>query len=348
MAMGVLRHHATRVFHRLCLASLLIVTLPAWFRQIEPSVESFDQLPYESPAGVQWPERSVVLRELSTAMELSEPLRLHYVELNPSGSQVLVFLHGLGSYLKFWRYQLDRFANLGFRVIALDLPGFGKSSKPRAFGYSMQDQARVLNAFLSSIDAPKPVLVGHSMGGHISLNYAINYPESVRAIGLASPAGFERFSRTDKTWLKSVFTTSLLLSGTAESVYTNLVNNNFAQWRKDYEWLIAERLGLRRDPAFKDYAHANVKAVHGLLETEFTRAKINQISVPVMIVYGTRDRLIPNRFMHPGPTAEVMDYGHVKIKDSVLHALDGYGHTLQIDGSERFNAHLTEFLGGLA
>lgn len=323
------------------------MTLPAWFQQIEPSVKSFDEIPYKSVDGTPWPEDELELPELSAELQLFKPLKVHYVELNPTGAKTLVFVHGLGSYLKFWRYQLDRFAGQGYRVLALDMPGFGKSSKPRSFKYTMPAQAKVLHAFLRAVNANKPVLVGHSMGGHISLVYSLNYPENVSALGLASPAGFERFSRRDRAWLKSVFTTALVMSGTAESVYTNLVNNNFSNWREDFEWLIAERLGLPQDPIFKDYAYANVKAVHGLLDTDFTRGNINQITVPVMIVYGTHDRLIPNRFMHPGPTAEVMNYGHNAIKGSVLHALDGCGHTLQIDCSTRFNEHLDTFLEGL-
>jgi hypothetical protein len=90
----------------------------------------------------------------------------------------------LGSNLKFWRYQLDLFARKGHRVIALDLPGYGKSDKPASFPYTMESFADVVRELARALAIEHPILVGHSMGGHTALAYAVRWPDEPRALVL--------------------------------------------------------------------------------------------------------------------------------------------------------------------
>src|SRR5262245_20062033 len=96
----------------------------------------FEDLKYESLDGQAWPVKEISLPGIAQKYGLPKEPSLVYVELNPEGAKTLVFLHGLGSYLKFWRYQLDSFAEDGYRVIAFDMLGYGKSDKPGTFPYT--------------------------------------------------------------------------------------------------------------------------------------------------------------------------------------------------------------------
>jgi pimeloyl-ACP methyl ester carboxylesterase len=92
---------------------------------------AFSEFRYAGPDGRDWPVAMHELPETARTYGLRRPLRVAYVDLDPAGPKgTLVFVHGLGSYLKFWWYQLDAFAAEGWRVVALDLPGYGKSEKP--------------------------------------------------------------------------------------------------------------------------------------------------------------------------------------------------------------------------
>lgn len=306
----------------------------------------FAEYQYSSVEGDAWPEADVELDGITKMYELGEGARIHYVELNPEGTKTIVFVHGLGSYLKFWRYQLDVFAEQGYRVLALDLPGYGKSVKPATFPYTMESFAEVVKAFIEAKGLDKPIIVGHSMGGHTALTLAINYPEMVSALVLTAPAGFEKFSAREKEWFRKIFSVGLVKSVAEPGLWGTIKRSNFYRWQDEYEWLIEERARVRLSSDFDAYAYANVRSVQGLTHTEFTRGNLGRIQVPTMIIFGTEDRLIPNRFMHGGYTRDIMSYGAERIAGSKLVELAGCGHTVQMDCWQTYNQRVLNFLSG--
>ena len=309
----------------------------------------YAEVPYTGPDEQAWTEKKVELPEIATGYAIGAPVRIHYVELNPQGSKgTLVFVHGLGSYLKFWRYQLDHYAAAGWRVLALDMVGYGKSDKPASFPYTMEAMANVVHAFAKQTGADDPVLIGHSMGGQTALSYAIRYPDALRALVLTSPAGFEKFSRREKLWFRDVFTVALIRSASEESIWGSVRQGNFHQWKDEFAWLVEERVRVVNNGEFSRYAYANVKSVHGLSRNDFVRDNLADVKVPTLIVHGDRDRLIPNPYMHGGTTRDIMAYGHEGIAGSELVTLEGCGHTVQMDCSQAYNAAVDAFLAGAA
>jgi pimeloyl-ACP methyl ester carboxylesterase len=304
----------------------------------------YAEIRYESPQGKPWPEKSVVLPEIRAQHRLLVDPRVSYVELNPGGARTIVFLHGLGSYLKFWRYQLDELAARGDRVLALDMLGYGKSDKPASFSYTTEAMADVVRAFVRRVGAHKPVLVGHSMGGQISLSYAIRFPDELSGLVLTSPAGFEEFGDREKRWFEKVFSVSLVAGASEYDIWGSIRYNNFHRWKPEYEWLIEERVRTAKNEAFKSYAYANVKSVRGLAANDFVRDNLAKVTVPTLIVHGDQDRLIPNPFMHGGSTREVMEYGHRRIRGSKLVTLEDCGHTVQMDCAVEYNRAVAGFL----
>lgn len=332
---------------RLCAAALAALALGCTpsFKGRGPL--AFKDLPYTGVEGRPWPEKRAALPETAKAHHLPKPLEIGYVELNPSGKRTLLFVHGLGSYLKFWRYQLDTFAAQGFRVLAVDLPGYGKSDKPSSFPYTTEAMADVVHELAKIAGAERPILVGHSMGGQTALSYAIRFPEDLAALVLTSPAGFEEFSRNEKEWLKRAFTTKFVKRADEYAIWGSIRRANFGRWRPELEWLVEERVRLAESPEFDSYAYANVKTVAGLTENDFVRTSLDKVKVPTIILYGNRDELIPNPFLHGGFTASIMRYGHQHIAGSKLVELPGCGHTVQMDCPREYNDAVLAFLRGL-
>lgn len=308
---------------------------------------SFRELAYTSVDGRAWQARRVVLSKLDASAKLGGHATVHVVELNPSGEKTVVFLHGLGSYLKFWRYQLDAVAAKGYRVIAIDLLGFGKSDKPAQFSYAMDAQAEVVIETLEQLELGRVVLVGHSMGGEIALATAIRFPEKVEALVLTAPAGFEAFSPREKKWFEKVFSASFVKSTPEYGIWGSVRFNNFMTWKPEYEWLIEERVRLAKTDEFDAYAYAQVRAVDGLTHNDFVRDSLGKVTAPTLIVFGEDDRLIPNPFLHGGRARRIMEYGAGRIAGSTLVGLPKCGHTLQIDCSDAYNAEVLAFLAKL-
>ncbi len=334
----------TRALGLLALASLSTGCATSYNARPPLSFQDFD---YSSPDGKPWPLQRLALSDTASLHGLKAVPQVAYVELNPEGQQTVLFIHGLGSYLKFWRYQLDAFAQQGYRVLAVDLPGYGKSDKPASFPYTMEAMGDVVHELAQKLGVQKPILVGHSMGGQTSLSYALRYPEEVKALVLTSPAGFEKFSAREKAWFHRSCTTALVKSAHEYGIRGSVRQSNFERWRPELNWLIEERVRVAKSPEFDSYAYANVRTVTGLAHNDFVRDSLHRVSVPTLIIYGEDDRLIPNPFLHGGEVRDVMSYGHTHIRGSKLVGLDRCGHTVQMDCPQDYNAQVLAFLNGL-
>lgn len=313
-------------------------------RYADAPVLEFADVPYVGEQGQPWPEKDMVLEGAQERYHLAHAPKLHYVELNEGGSPTLVFLHGLGSYLKFWRPQLDAAAAKGYRVIAIDQLGFGKSEKPATFPYTTESFAENVVEVLDVLKIERAILVGNSMGGQTAISTAIRFPERVSALVLASPAGFEVFSGREQKWFKNVYGRSLVKDADEEAIWGSIRHLNFQKWTDRYEWLVEERVRLAKNSTFDQYAYSQVRTVEGLAKNDFVRESLAKVKAPTAIVFGTGDRLIPNAFLHGGRTETIMQAGHDGIAGSQLVPLAGCGHLVQLDCSEAFNDALFSFL----
>lgn len=314
------------------------------------SVRFADVLPYTALDGTPWPEARVALPATAARFGLAAPLELAYVELNARGPRgTLVFLHGLGSYLKLWRYQLDAFAAQGWHVVALDLPGYGKSDKPEAFPYTPDALAEAVREACAALGLVRPVVVGHSLGGQTALAWAEAHPDALRALVLVAPAGFETFTPQEKAFLSAVVTPERIMNAREADVRLSVAAANFARWRLELEWLIEERLALASAQDMPAYARANVKSMAGLANDDAVREGLGRVRAPTLIVFGEADALIPNRYLHRDlTTRDVMRVGERAIPGAKLVGIGGCGHASQLDCPRELNAALEQFLEGLA
>ena len=107
------------------------------------------------------------------------PVRLAVRRFGRSGPHV-VMIHGLASTQHIWDLVVPRLEK-GFRVTTLDQRGHGESSKPSS-GYGFDDVTKDLGAVLTAVGAKKPILVGHSYGANVAIDYAARYPRGVAGV----------------------------------------------------------------------------------------------------------------------------------------------------------------------
>jgi len=113
-------------------------------------------------------------------------VRIHYVEMGPVDAPAIVMIHGIMSQLRVFTYALAGRLASDRRVIVMDRPGWGYSvlTGPRL---DLRGQADAVAAAIRALGLEKPLLVGHSMGGAVSLALALRHPDAVRALGLIAP-----------------------------------------------------------------------------------------------------------------------------------------------------------------
>jgi len=290
------------------------------------------------------------LPELKTMSELEYPFTVQHATLTDGrriayidegqGSETIIFIHGLGSYLPAWKQNIEVLKN-HFRCIAIDLPGYGHSSKEPHSGM-MSFYASAVIDFMDQLGIENAVLAGHSMGGQISMVAAMMYPERVSRLILAAPAGFEGFTPGQKQWFRNVMTVRGVMLTRVEDIITNLAIN-FYNMPSEAEFMIKDRIAMRSASDFEAYSYAVVQSVNGMVD-EPVIDKLHKITQPTLIIFGENDNLIPNRFLNPGTTLGVAQVGAAGIKGSRLVMLPQTGHFVQFENYQRFNEEVLKFL----
>jgi len=252
---------------------------------------------------------------------------------------LIVLVHGLGEHLGYWSENFGPLVAQGFRVVALDLPGFGRSGKPRT-EYGMAEQAGWLSAFLSAVAPETPaVVVGHSMGGQVAMRLALDAPELVRGLCLVAPAGIERFSSGEAEWLKANTGTVALARQDEAQIRAHYRRNLYRQWVPAAEHHLEERVRLRGAKDFDAYLYAVVRSIHGMLDGPVADELVRlPPTLPVTVVFGEDDAMIPNPFLHGGATASVAREAQALMPGALVRTLPGVGHMVQVEAPVQTNA----------
>ena len=146
--------------------------------------------------------------------------RVYLEEFGPEDGIALVMVHGLGGSTFSFRQNAAAFAAAGYRVLVLDLPGFGLSEKGISPDYSHPAQAETLRAVMDSAGVGQAVLLGHSMGANIILHFAKRYPE--RTLAIVTAAGAPMFKTGRK--IQSLFLHFAPLARAGRVALRHLVN----------------------------------------------------------------------------------------------------------------------------
>jgi pimeloyl-ACP methyl ester carboxylesterase len=123
----------------------------------------------------------------------------NYIDYGGSG-EVIILLHGFLSSSKYWTKLQPLLSGAGYRVITIDLLGFGNASKPTDARYDYADHVQYIDVTLRQIGITKPfILVGHSMGGLIATRYSTIHPASVRSLILLHPPLYSDSTEAHRT-----------------------------------------------------------------------------------------------------------------------------------------------------
>jgi len=258
------------------------------------------------------------------------------------GSETLLFIHGLASYLLAWSRNIP-FLRKHFRCIAIDLPGYGKSNAGVHNG-KMSFYANAISSFLIELGIKKSNIVGHSMGGQIALNFSIFHPEQINKLILAAPAGLETFTEKEIGWIKRNYTIGLLTSQTEEQIRSNY-SNNFYEMPDTTEKMIQDKLLITGSSNFYDHCQVIINSLYDMIENPIFD-KLNLIESPTLLTFGRNDQLIPHPVLHKNlSTVEIAQNGFKKFKNAELLFIDESGHFIQFEKPEEFNSAILAFFG---
>ncbi|MEQ1797300.1 MAG: alpha/beta hydrolase [Lacibacter sp.] len=267
--------------------------------------------------------------------------KLAYIEKGKG--KTILFIHGLGGNSSHWAKSVKELSSTN-TCIAIDLPGYGWSDKQvdTKGKDQLQFYADVIAEFLQKKKIKKVILAGHSMGGQIAIITSLQN-KKVKKLILAAPAGLETFTEKEAQLLLAS-TPPSFFEKQDESVIRNNFKLNFYQQPADTEQLILDRLKMKQCSDFILYCTTVSNGVKGMLAHP-VKDSLKNISIPVLILYGANDALIPNRYLHPGLTTEsIVKESAAFIKNCKVEFVPKAGHMFQFEKSSEVNNIIQQFL----
>ncbi|MBX7204420.1 MAG: alpha/beta hydrolase [Bacteroidia bacterium] len=271
-------------------------------------------------------------------LNINDQIEIAYTDTGRG--EPLVFIHGLASYGSVWQKNISRLKD-SYRCIAIDLPGNGRSSKGD-FPFSMFFYAESVVQFIQRLGLNEVNLCGHSMGGQIAQIIALRYPQLVKKLILAAPAGFEFFTAHDKL----LFNQMMLLGNfiyADEYHLASTIRDGFSVIPDEAEGMINELNEQLFSGKLSYYRSMVTGSINGMMN-EQVYDFLPQIHCPVLVIFGEKDKLIPNKLIHHTTTEKVARQGTAQLKQGTLHLIPNCGHFVQWEKADVFNRLATDFL----
>lgn len=286
------------------------------------------------------------LPELAT-IDLDGPVR--YRAWDGPADATFILIHGLGGSHLNWLQVAPGLAGLG-RVLAPDLPGFGRS--PRAGrGSGLMDERRIVSRLIAELATGRTVLVGHSMGGVIAILQAAVEPSSTAGLILTSsalpwsrgslphPAVMGAFAMYDTPFVGDRFARARMRRMDPERV----VRFGYRMVASDPSSIPGEIVRMnvelvRERQSDPDAPDAFLDAARSMLRlgkrSEVSVRALGAIGCPVLLLHGRRDRFVPAAF------AEAVLAGHPTWRGRIF---PGIGHAPQMEAPGRWLAEVADW-----
>jgi pimeloyl-ACP methyl ester carboxylesterase len=257
-------------------------------------------------------------------------LKVHYKETGPQAAPALLLMHGFGSSLQAWddwSLKLEQ----KYRVIRLDLPGFGLTGASPANDYSEEKDLAILTHFADKLGLEKFSIIGHSMGGKMAWTLAATQPERVQALVLMAPDGFPEakdigtkpYEVPAVMGLIKYFLPKYLVRKSIEPAFAEADALSDARVNRYYDMLRAP--GVRA---------AILERSNQTIYTDPV-PRLKAIKAPTLLIWGEQDQIIPS--------TNAKSYASV-LSNSTTVLVPKLGHLLQEEQPEKGLTAVMQFL----
>jgi pimeloyl-ACP methyl ester carboxylesterase len=259
--------------------------------------------------------------------------------MEAGSGEPVILIHGLGATKASFLPTLAALAPVGYRAIAVDLPGFGDSDKPMLGSYDAPFFARSMVALLDALGIEGAHVVGNSMGGRVGIELGLRYPERVRRLVLLAPSLAWLRSRPWAPYLRWVPSQLGLIQPAPRTVVEAIVRRLVPG--ADTEWTAAgidEFLRSYTEPSGRAAFYAAARNIY-LEEPHGPHGfwtRLPSLDVESLFVWGQNDGIVPAKFA---------DY----VRDALpaaQHLVLDCGHVPQLERPRQTHGAIEQFLAG--
>jgi pimeloyl-ACP methyl ester carboxylesterase len=265
--------------------------------------------------------------------------RIHY--LDEGSGPPLVLIHGLGGQMhNFTHSLLDRLKH-NHRVVILDRPGSGYSTRARKGSAALGVQARTIAGLIEKLGLDRPLIVGHSLGGAIALMLALDHPEKIGGLALLAPA--THVGTTVPPMFRGIYVRSNVLRRLVAWTFaipmsiTNrelVLGTVFGPGAAPADFAIKGGGLLTLRP--RSYIAASTDLIAAIEGLQHMPARYGDLTVPVGVLFGASDLLLDHA-VHGGGLVEKCPGAHIELIE------DG-GHMIIITAAD----HCADFIARMA
>jgi len=252
-------------------------------------------------------------------------LRVRYADRG-FGDSVVLLLHGFGGDLDNWMFNLDSLAEK-HRILALDLPGHGQSVKTNV-DPSLSGMATFVRKFLDVLSVSSVHVVGHSMGGAIAMQLASDSPETVKSLGLICSAGLGPDINSD--YLRG------FVEAQSQQELKLVLEQLFADESLVNLQLVNNLLNYKRMDGVEASLNALSETLISAGEQTFLTDNIVASGIPVLVIWGKQDRIIP--------VSHAQNFSAAGGYCVEVEIFDSAGHMVQMEKAYEVNRSLLNFL----
>ena len=288
------------------------------------------------------------LKEFKTSLQ-GQPASMMYMDVAALGKAkgVVVLFHGKNFSSDYWAPTIAGLSKAGYRVIAPDQIGFGKSSKPDV-EYHFDNLAANTQALLKSLNIQRVSVIANSMGGMVGIRFARLYPQTVQKLVLENPLGLEDYSK-DIPPQKNEDLLKLEMAQT-ETSYRRFLQTYFPSWQPSYEKFVEVYVRVQKGPDYPAYAKTSVLTYQMIAEKPVVN-DLPQLKMPVLLVIGQKDRTVFGRRFAPpeavkslGNFPELGRKAQTAIPNAKLVPIENVGHVPHVEVPDQFVKTVVEFL----
>ena len=278
-------------------------------------------------------------------------LELFIQEMGPATGPAVLFVHGTGAWSEMWREPLTALAKAGYRAIAIDVPPFGFSERPKEPRYTSEDQARRIVALVHELGPRRLTLVGHSFGCRATVEAASHLVDQMQAlvlidaaVGLTSDGARQASGALMSRAASTLFGVPLVRRGIVASTVTNplLTRRLFQLLIEDPDDATDELVTMLQRPlVVRDSTVRLGEWMQTFLFGDDAAAlsgkpaTYRSFVLPTLLLWGELDQLTPLAQAHQLKTL---------LPDSALVILKGVGHIPQVEDVQQFTEALLVFL----